>query len=45
MGSINNPIDKLGAEVDIIPGGYTGLVQVLGKGVNKPFKGYLREKF
>jgi hypothetical protein len=45
MGSINNRINELGTEVDIIPGGYTGSVQVLDKGVNKPFKGYLREQF
>jgi hypothetical protein len=45
MGSVNNQINKLGTAVDIIPGGYTGLVQVLNKGVNKPFKGYLREQF
>jgi hypothetical protein len=45
MGSINNHINKLGMEVDIIPGVYTGSVQVLDKGVNTPFKGYLREQF
>jgi hypothetical protein len=45
LGSFNNQINKLGTEVDIIPGGYTGSVQVLDKGVNKPFKGYLRDQF
>jgi hypothetical protein len=45
MGSVNNQINKLGTDSDIIPGGYTGSVQVLDKGVNKPFKGYLRDKF
>jgi hypothetical protein len=45
MGSLNNQINKLGTEVDIIPGGYTGSVQVFDKGVNKPFNGYLREQF
>jgi hypothetical protein len=45
MGSVNNQINKLGTEVDIIPGGYTGSVQVLDKGVNKPFNGYFREQF
>jgi hypothetical protein len=44
MGSINNQIKNLGIEVGIIPGGYTGSFQV-EKGVNKPFKGYLREQF
>jgi hypothetical protein len=39
MGSVSNQINKLGTEVDIIPGGYTGSVQVLDKGVNKTFKG------
>jgi hypothetical protein len=45
MGSVNNQIDKLWTEFDIIPGGYTGSVQVLDKWVNKPFKDYLREQF
>lgn len=25
-------------EIEIIPGGYTGALQVLDKGINKPFK-------
>jgi hypothetical protein len=45
MESVNNQINNLGTEVDIIPGEYTGSVQVLDKGVNKPFKGYLRDQF
>jgi hypothetical protein len=45
MGSVNNQINKLGTEVDSIPGGYTGSVQLLDKGVNTPFKGYLRDQF
>jgi hypothetical protein len=45
MGSVNNQINKLRTEVDIIPGGYTGSVQVLDKEVKKPFKGYLRDQF
>jgi hypothetical protein len=45
MGSVNNQINKLGTEVGIIPGGYTGSVQVLDKGVSKPLKGYLMEQF
>jgi hypothetical protein len=45
IGSVNNRIKNLGIEVDIISCGYTGLVQVLEKGVSKPFKGYLREQF
>jgi hypothetical protein len=45
MVSVNNQIYKLGTGVEIIPGEYTGSVQVLDKGLNKPFKGYLREEF
>jgi hypothetical protein len=45
MGSVNNQINKLGTEVDIITGGYTGSIQVFDKGINKPFKGYLRDHF
>jgi hypothetical protein len=43
--SVNNQINKLGNDVDIIPGRYTESVQVLDKGLNKTFKGYLREQF
>jgi hypothetical protein len=45
MGSVNNHINKLGTEVDIIPGGYTELVHVLGKGAKQTFKGYIRYQF
>jgi hypothetical protein len=45
MGYVKHQINKLGNEVDIIPGGYNGSVQVLDKGVNKPCKGYLRDQF
>jgi hypothetical protein len=31
--------------VELIPGGYTGCLKILGKWVNKPFKGYLRDEF
>jgi hypothetical protein len=45
MGEINHKINKLGTETEFVPGGYTGCVQVLDKGVNKPFKHYAREEF
>jgi hypothetical protein len=45
MGEINHKINKLGTETEFIPGGYTGCVQVLDKGVNKPFKHYARDEF
>ena len=35
-------IQQQGTQVDIIPGGYTGALQALDKGVNKPFKDKLR---
>jgi hypothetical protein len=41
MCSVCNSINKCGTEVEFIPGGYTGCLQILDKGVNKPFKGYL----
>jgi hypothetical protein len=45
MGEINHKINKLGTETEFVPGGYTGCVQVLNKGVRKPFKQYVREEF
>ena len=33
-----NAIQAQGTEVDFIAGGYTGALQILDKGVNKPFK-------
>jgi hypothetical protein len=44
-GSFNTQINKLGTEVDIILGGYTGSVQVLDNRVNTFFKGDPREEF
>jgi DDE superfamily endonuclease len=32
-------------EVDLIPGGYTSRLQPMDVGLNKPFKGYVRDKF
>jgi hypothetical protein len=45
MGEINHKINKLGTETEFVPGGYTGCVQVIDKGVNKHFKHYAKEKF
>jgi hypothetical protein len=45
MGEINHKINQLGTETEFVPGGYTGCVQVLDKGVNKPFKQYTRDEF
>jgi hypothetical protein len=45
MDEINHKINKLGTETEFVPGGYTGYVQVLDKGVIKPFKHYAREEF
>jgi transposase-like protein len=36
---------ELNTEVDFIPGGYTGKVQVMDVGINKPFKNYIRNAF
>ena len=35
-------IQLQGTQVDSFPGGYTGTLQVLDKGINKPFKGKLQ---
>ena len=37
-GEVITKIQQQGTQADIIPGGYTGALQVLDKGVNKPFK-------
>jgi hypothetical protein len=34
---------RAGVEVDFIPAGYTACLQVLDKGVNKPFKQFVRD--
>ena len=38
-------IQEFGSEVDFIPGGYTGALQVLDKGVNKPFKQFVQQEY
>ena len=38
-------IQGCGTEVDFIPGGYTGAVQVLDKDVNKPFKHFVQQEY
>jgi hypothetical protein len=45
IGEINHKINKLGTETEFVPCDYTGCVQVLDKGVNKPIKKYAREEF
>ena len=37
-------LQQIGVEVEFIPPGYTSILQVLDKGVHKPFKQYLREE-
>jgi hypothetical protein len=43
--SVFNALNDCGTGVDIIPGGYTGDVQVLDVGINKPFKNGLQPGF
>ena len=38
-------IQEFGSEVDFIPGGYTGALQVLDKGVNKLFKQFVQQEY
>jgi hypothetical protein len=45
MGTCLNAIQNTGTEVDFVSGGHTGCVQILDKGVNRPFKYYAREEF
>jgi hypothetical protein len=40
-----NAIQNTGTEVEFVIGGCTGCVQILDKGVNRPFKSYAREEF
>ena len=37
-------LQHVGVEVDFIPAGYTSILQVMDKGLHKPFKQYLREE-
>ena len=39
-----NAIKECGSEVDCILGDYTSKLQVMDMGMNKPFKGYVRER-
>lgn len=43
MKSVVNKIEKLGVEVEHIPGGCTGLVQPVDVGINKPLKNRIKE--
>jgi hypothetical protein len=45
MASVVREIQKLGVEVEHIPGGCTTLCQPVDVGVNKPFKNRIREKW
>jgi hypothetical protein len=45
MGEINHKINNLDTEIEFVPGGYTGCVQVLDTGVNNPFNKYTIEEF
>ena len=38
-------IQGFGMEVDFIPGGYTGALQVLDKGVNKLFNQFVQQEY
>ena len=43
MSNCVREIQGCGVEIDFVIGGYTSKLQVLDVGVNKPFKGYIRE--
>ena len=38
-------MQRCGTEVDTIAAGYTGRLQVLDVGINKPFKGYIKDEY
>jgi hypothetical protein len=42
---VSKAIQQLGTEIEFIPGGYTGALQVLDKGINKPFKQYVQQAY
>jgi hypothetical protein len=37
-------VQETGTQVDFVPAGYTGAVQILDKGINKPFKDYIKRE-
>ena len=41
MGEVVRGVQNFGTEVDFIPGGHAGRLQVLDVGINKPFKDYI----
>ncbi len=43
MSECVNSIQDCGTEVDFVLGGYTSKLQVIDVGINKPFKGYIKE--
>jgi hypothetical protein len=45
ISSCVNDVQGTWTEVDFVVDGYTGCVQILDKGINRPFKGYARENF
>jgi hypothetical protein len=45
MGTCLDDIQNTGTEVDFAIGGYTGCIQIIDKGVNRPFKTYACEEF
>jgi transposase-like protein len=45
MDGIRQKLEAMGTKVLIIPKGYTGKLQVLDVGINRPFKHYCRKEF
>jgi hypothetical protein len=45
MGEFIKRIQQCGSEVDFVPAGYTGRLQVLDVSVNKPFKDHMRAEY
>ena len=41
--SVVNAIEKIGCDFNLIPGGYTCVLQPLDVGINRPFKHYIEE--
>ena len=44
MGKVIRHKQDRGTEVEFFPGGYTGALQVLDKGINKPFQDHYRSQ-
>lgn len=43
--TFTDKVNDLGTDVDFIPGGYASVLQPCDVGINKTFKGYMKDKY